>query len=149
MNRRFLPFVALCALLVGVASTFPGCTGAGQRARDAAVNTVDLADDGVSKDVYRGIVELEAADPDNFDEVGATAVADAFFEALNSEDRWTISTDAIPLWPQVSGYALDGFDQRIANGSLTSGTAASLVERINRFGILLGQVADGAMPPGN
>lgn len=142
-------YLRLCILggLVASALSVLGCSGAGQAARDQGVRTIALVDDGIERDVRTGIDLIETNDTaDTFDDAAANAIADQFFAATASRDRWQIATNGLGYWPTVRGYAEDGYDIRVNLGEIGLGVVESKVLRLDEFEELLHNVASGAEP---
>lgn len=108
----------LCVLLA--VPVLPGCT-AGDKARDAAVQTIDLADDNVEADIRAGVDSPELA-----------AVADEFFYAVGTKDRDQIA-GVVHLWPMLRDAAELGFARRVAAGEIGPGVVVSKRVRLNEF----------------
>lgn len=147
MKRFLIPILATLAVVLTPA-LMVGCQGLGNEARNAATNTIALADNGFENDVRAGITLSEANDTDgSFDDAAATAIADDFFAATASKDRWQIATVAVGLFPTVQGYAEAGYGFRLNAGDLGPGVVVSKQTRDAEFERVLFQVADGAEPP--
>ena len=69
---------------------------------------------------------------------------ESFRVAIESGDRWRMSTEALPVWPIVSDYASQGFDLEVASGELSPASAVLLQRRLAEFGVVLAQVSQGA-----
>lgn len=145
MNAR-LKILVLMMVAIMAAVGLTGC--AGKQARELAAVTIDMADTGVEQDVRRGIDLIESEDVDDtFNFSAAHFNADTFFTATSSRSRWDLATVALPLWPEMRGYAEQGFEIDVGNGDLGVGVRMSLVERLNQFEDNLTKASQGAEPP--
>lgn len=122
--------MALCGLAAMVVF-LGGC--AAQVARDqVGVPAVAAAIEGESSvvaDAFAGVMTLPEPEQAN-----AAAKVKAFEAALQSRDIVVMRLDAKPRWNDVKGYATSGIDARVAKGEIGPGVAASLKERLERFG---------------
>lgn len=142
---RFRSISIVLAALAAVSLT--GCRGAGQAARDRSTVVVRAFDGNVQKDVDTGIRLLEQADTDNtFDRDAAQSIADGFFEAVETGDRWEIATTGMGYWPTVRGYAEDGYQIRVGLGELVPEAVESKTRRLDEFGDLIFRLSQGAKP---
>lgn len=144
MFRRFLPALGLLVLCTVLPTPLVGCHN-GQRVRDTTVTrgvlTYPLA--GVESAAQRGIEAIDSTDTtDSFDAEAARNELLDFSEAIKSNDRTRIATEAWPLWVDISVWADAGIEYRESLGEIGHGVADSLHERVNRFGVLLMQVSE-------
>jgi hypothetical protein len=130
-----LSLLTLAAALGGPA----GCLA--QQARDTVgVESLQLACEGVVADARGGVPALPETERPQ-----ATASIDAFEAAIATGDRAVIASDAWPAWPSVRAVAEKGIAARLGSGAIGPNVAMSLVERLDRFGDLIGKTV--ALPP--
>lgn len=98
-------FIALGALVVVAAS---GCVGTKTRT-EVLMPAIQQAWVGMQADVPEGDVRTQ------------------FAQAVAQGDTYTLGL----LWPSVQQLALDGIQRRVDAGSVSTGVAASLIERVN------------------
>lgn len=129
---------SLLVVLVLAASVLPGCTRAGDRARENVLApAIGLALPGLRSDVDWGLAQLGDAE-----RASALAVADRFFGAAADPDRLG---EAEALWPAVRGWAITGIDAKLAAGAVGPNVAESLRERVRNVDRAMSRA--GVPPP--
>ncbi len=136
IRSRSRPILALLALSIAFIALAPlsGCTG--KTVRDNALSpTLTLGSSGLESDVSAGIAALPA------DQQSAEImIATQFFDALRSNNRSLILTNAIPVWPRIVELANSGIDAKVASGEIKENGAESLRERVRSFDLGLAKV---------
>lgn len=126
---------ALSLLLVQPA----GCTG--QKTRETVgVSTLVQFDEQIIEEAYVGVDLLPEAERPN----SAGKVA-AFSTAMQAGDIVSLTADAWPRWTEIKSLATAGIGHRRDSGQIGVGVAASKLERLEKFGKLLGKTV-GAPP---
>lgn len=135
MKFRHVFASLVLALSILVAVPIGGCFGNAARDNVGAPALV-LAQEGVVGDARSGIATLPAADQPT----ASTELA-TFEAAIATKDRAVIAADALPRWTSVRAWAEAGIAARLAAGQIGPGVAASLRERLDRFGEVLTKVS--------
>lgn len=114
------------ALVVLALALVAGCSF-GQKARDnALLPSLRLTAESIAEDAAAGVASL----PESERAVAANQVA-AFFTAFGADPP---EESARLLWPAVAGICEQGFQARLAAGTIGPNVAGSLREQVVRFG---------------